>query len=169
MANYDTLTDLLIDQPERRLKRLEKNLIGELARLGDELKVVQQAIARKASAANSNGVAPIAPRKKAVGNTGPTGRFEGLSRQDLLRHAEQMNRPVFRAPDLQQYLATKGIDRRVEAIRTGLGRLAKDGLLVRTPDGAFAVHPANGDGHGTKVEAGISPASKVVRSDSAWP
>src|SRR6059058_4977964 len=80
LANYNTLTDLLIDQTERKLRRLETSITRELERLGGELKIVQAALARKARERESS----RATRRK------PT-NGDGLSRADLLTHVVAMD------------------------------------------------------------------------------
>jgi len=56
-----------------------------------------------------------------------------------------------KAPEVQKYLTTRGINRKVEAVRVALTRLARDGELRRLPDGSFVVPSTNG--HATRPEA----------------
>jgi hypothetical protein len=152
MADYTTLTDLLIDQSERKLHKLEANIIGEIERLGDELKLVRKALARKTRGSEAARSAPNAAKRK--GANGSKGRFDGLPRAELLALVVEMNKPAFRPADVRDFLMAKGIVRRVEAVRNGLMRLVNDGSLHRNADGSFAVHSSNGNGNGAKVEAG---------------
>lgn len=144
MANYGTLTDLLIDQPERKLKKLETSIVHEIERLGGELKIVRSALARKAR--EREGTTTAGPKRKPSNG-------EGLSRGDLLAHVIRMNRDAFRPADVRDYLTTQGIVRRVEAVRNSLVRLVDDGHLERTADGSFAVPVSSGNG--ARVEAGL--------------
>src|SRR5207253_1471490 len=96
MADYDSLTELLVDQSERKLKKLRANIVGEIERLGVELKVVDAALARKARVADPS--RPVRSRGRKDAN-GSTGRFDGLSRRELFDHALEMDKPAFKPTD----------------------------------------------------------------------
>jgi hypothetical protein len=159
MPDYDTLTELLVDQSERKLKKLRANIVGEIERLGVELKVVDAALAQQARAADPN--RPVRGRGRKDAN-GSTGRFDGLSRRELFEHALEMNKPAFKPTDLRDYLITKGIVRRVEAVRNSLVRLVEDGLLERTSDGQFAVPVSNGNGAENQTEEPVAGNLSLV-------
>jgi hypothetical protein len=144
MSSYETLIDLLVSQPPRKLKKLEASTVQEIERLGGELKTIREAMARQG---RERETVAARPKRK------PT-NSNGLSRGDVLAHVIRMNRPTFRPADVRDYLLTQGIDRRVEAVRNSLVRLVDDGHLERAADGKrFAVPPMNGNGNGAKVEA----------------
>ncbi len=122
MADYDTLTELLIAQPERKLQKLRNGIVTEIERLGVELRLVDEALTRKRSRGRSD---------------------------EALAHIKEIGHPV-KPPEVREVLVTKGIVRKVEAVRTAMTRLVSDGLLERTHDGRFAVP----NGNGARVEAG---------------
>jgi hypothetical protein len=157
MSSYETLIDLLVSQPPRKLRKLEASTVQEIERLGGELKTIREAMARQGRERET--VAPRPKRKPTNSN--------GLSRGDVLAHVIRMNKPTFRPADVRDYLLTQGIDRRVEAVRNSLVRLVDDGHLERAADGkSFALPPMNGNGNGAKVETD-SPGRESVLDSQA--
>jgi hypothetical protein len=114
----ETVTSLLDSLPERKLVKLRAGIAQEIGRLTVELRMVDEALTRK--------------------HSGIAGADEKLTRTDLLAHVAATGRPV-KPAEMQQILAAKGIVRTPEAVRVSLTRLVKDGKLVRTEDGLFAV------------------------------
>lgn len=137
MAN-ETLTEMLIGQPERKLLKLRHGIHNEITRLSMELRLVDEAIARKHA---RGGQVPSASR--------PTnGHADGMSRRDYYDALVEMGRPA-KPVELREFLIAKGIDRRTEAVRNSLMRLVDDGALDKRDDGTFAVR----DNGGSQVEA----------------
>jgi hypothetical protein len=114
----ETVGTLLDSLTERKLVKLRAGIAREAERLTVELRLVDDALARKRSGSPAND--------------------EKLTRTDLLAHVAEVGRPV-RPGEMQAILAGKGIVRTPEAVRVSLNRLVKDGKLVRDPDGLFAV------------------------------
>src|SRR5437773_42742 len=83
-----------------------------LARLGLELRFIDAALAEKAErrkdqdAADSNKAHPART----------PGRFQGMSRDELLRYIVAVGRPV-NPKEMQEILASSGINKRIEAVR----------------------------------------------------
>jgi hypothetical protein len=165
MADSLTLTDLLMSQTERKLTRMREAIVAERDRLGTELKLVDEALARK-----QRGKQPRTDeqRKPKPSNGGAAkspadGRFEGLSRDALYEYVAEYGQPV-KAPEMRDYLATKGIVRNVEAVRVALVRLTRDKRLTRYPDGRFAVPNGNGASphSGRPASSGELPGFEAV-------
>jgi hypothetical protein len=153
-----TLSDLLAAQGERKLRKMREGITRELERLRIELELVDTALMRKISA-KQNAATPsrradvVSPTGSVVFEAratvpvrGSNGGFTGLSREELFDFVVERGGTVT-APEMQAFLAKKGIEKNVEAVRVGLTRLAKDGRLIRE-QGRFAV------ANGAKVEAG---------------
>jgi hypothetical protein len=136
------LTDLLLTQSEAKLQRLRTGILSEIERLGLELRVVDEVLTRKRGAK-----ATVAAPKPSHTN----GRANELSRGELYAFVVEFGKPAKPTP-LAQFISTKGVPRRPEAVRNGLMRLVKDKKLVRLRDGSYAVPGKNGDG--AKSEAG---------------
>jgi hypothetical protein len=161
MAEIATVSHLLDAQPERKLRRLRDGILAEITRLQDEMRLVESALERKRSAHTpAVSTRPVGPHK-ANG-----GRFEGLAREELLRHVQAVGHPVT-APEMREILESKGIVRKTEAIRTGLARLVAREQLVRLSTGRFAVPNANGNGD--RVEAQTGPSSQTSLNDGYPP
>jgi hypothetical protein len=62
-------------------------------------------------------------------------------------------RKAYRRLGRREFLMTKGIVRKTEAVRVSLSRLEKSGRLSRTLDGKFAVPSSNGNGASPHAEA----------------
>jgi hypothetical protein len=147
MADYTTISEMLAGMPERKLHKMRGSIVTEINRLGIELRMVDDAIAKKTRGkAEKRAAVDRGTASETNGRTESSGQFEGLPRRDVLAHVVEMKRPSVRPQDVQQHLAAKGIVRTVEAIRVALTRLAADGALVRTADKGFAVPSGNGDG-----------------------
>jgi hypothetical protein len=134
MPDFDSVTELLIAQNERKLHKLRAGIVAEINRLGGELKLVDDALAKKRSRSS----AAATRSSPAEGSNGAS--REGLPRTELFEYVTEMGKPA-KAAQVRDFLLAKGIVRRVEAVRNGLVRLERDGALIRTPDGEFAVAP----------------------------
>jgi hypothetical protein len=148
MPQFDTVTELLVSQTERKLQKLRDSIVAEIQRLGLELKLVDEALNRKRSRARD--AVPVARTPQVKSGKGHA--HDGLPRSELLVYVTEMKRPV-KPSQVRDHLATKGIVRRVEAVRNGLIRLERDGTLTRLPDGRFAVPSKNGDGLEVKTDS----------------
>lgn len=163
MADHSTLTELLLAQSEKKLHKLRTGVMAEINRLGIELRLIEDAIAKKTKAKTQD--TAQAGRRGENGRSAEraqTGTFKGLSRGDLLEHMRAVRRPV-KPAEMQPILAEKGIAKNVEALRTAMHRLAKDGKLRRLDDGRF--EPTGSSNGAEGAEAGDplfgEPASEV--------
>jgi hypothetical protein len=132
MPDYETLTELLLNQSDAKLRKLRDGIVRKQQSLQFELHLVDEAIKERTRAKAS---------REGTGNGGQPS--EGLSRQKLFLYVQEMNRPA-KAAEVRAFLATKNIERRVEAVRNGLVRLEDDGLLERDSDGRFVVRKSDG-------------------------
>jgi hypothetical protein len=155
MADFATLSEMLAAQSERKLQKLREGITAEITRLGAELRIVDDALARKQRREKTP--APIREQTPTVilaesvqRRRGSNGKA-GLARTELLGYILAVDKPVTTA-EVQTILAGKGIIRTVEAVRVAMSRLEGDGSLVRLPDGRFAA-PSR-DGGGDEVESG---------------
>lgn len=142
MSDYTTLTAMLLDLSEPKLRRLRDGTRDELQRLSQELRFLEDVLARKQGAKE---------RAEVIGPESANGRANDLPRSDLYAYVVEYGKAVKPGP-LSRFLATKGVVRRPEAVRNGLNRLVADKKLVRLPDKSYAV--AGKHGGGTKNEAG---------------
>lgn len=133
--------------------RLRTSILNEIQRLGLELKFVDEALNRKrAQAGDTTARRRIAGRMNPVTTETRGGQGKGLPRQDLLAYVAEIGHPV-KPAEVRDFLATKGVERNVESVRTGLIRLYKDGELIRTEDLRYAVPVGNGNGATSQAEA----------------
>jgi hypothetical protein len=126
--------------------------LHEIQRLGLELKFVDEALNRKRAQKGDE-----TARRKVAGRMNPVttetrGQGKGLPRQDLLALVAAVGHPV-KPGELREILASKGIERNVESIRTALKRLLADGELNRTEGLRYYVPGSNGNGSSSPVEA----------------
>lgn len=153
VADYSTLSELLAAQSEKKLIKLKVSILSEIQRLGLELRLVEDALNRKGRNRVASAVAAIGNDRPALKTPNAAATNGGLSRADLLGYVREIGHPTTPA-EVRDFLASKGIVRRIEAIRVALSRLLKAGALVRTEEGKYAVPSSNGDG--AKVGSGGS-------------
>jgi hypothetical protein len=162
MADFNTVTELLISQTDRKLNNLRGSIVSEITRLQGELRLVEEALRRKRARSVHDTGAHVS---NVTTNGSGTTSFEGLPSHDLLAYVREVDKPVS-ASEMREVLEAKGITRTTEAVRTALTRLRKRGLLVRASDGRFAVPTTNTDG--TEVE-GPGLSSQVTLGDGYPP
>jgi hypothetical protein len=151
MPEFDTISQMLEAQGERKLQKLRTGIMERIDLLAAELKMVDAAIARKQRAKAAT----------AEGTTKNGGKAsDGLPRAELLRYVREVGHPV-KAAEMKDVLAKKGIIRRTEAVRNGLVRLERDGELARTKDGRFGVAGTSGDGGETEDQSLAGQVSLV--------
>lgn len=154
MAEQLTVSDLLAAQTERKLTKMRDGIISEMDRLRTELRFVDDALSKKRKPREAAPVdRPAESRKEQPKprRVSQSGQFEGLPRDELLRYVKEYGQPVS-APEMREYLTTKGIVRKTEAVRIALARLVRDGRLTRIETGKFAVPSTNGNGASPKAE-----------------
>jgi hypothetical protein len=161
MPDHSSVSDLLLAQTERKLVRMRAGILNEIDRLRIELKMVDEAIGKKKPRTAKAEPATSAPAQTTNGGK----PADGLSRAELLLHVSEVGHPV-KAAEMRDVLATKGIFRRVEAVRNGLVRLEGDGKLVRDSEGRFGVAGTGGGGGETEDQSLAGPVSLVEGADA---
>lgn len=137
MAEYSTLSGMLAAQGERKLVKLREGIVEEIDRLRIELKIVDDALGRKRRDKTTVENSDRSSRQTSGSNAG-----EGLPRTVLMAHIRDIGQREVTPSDVQAYLTLRGVDRSIEAIRTAMGRLARDGALERE-NGHFVVLPSD--------------------------
>jgi hypothetical protein len=129
VPEYNTLTDLLLGMSEPRLRRMRDGTRDEIQRLGQHLRIIEDALAQKQGAK---------ARDERVGGATANGRTT-ITRTDLYNYLVEYGQAA-KPSVLANYLATeKGVVRSQQAVRNGLVRLRKDGKVELTDDGSYAV------------------------------
>jgi hypothetical protein len=144
MAQPKTLTELLKSQPVEDVEALAGSLRGEISRLQEELRFVEDSLSgrrrsrRRRRTSEPDTTAGRPPRQ--------------MKREDIVPIVESFGRPVWPA-EVTQRLHDRGLDVSSNAVRTNMARLVtKDGLLVREQDGRYsAASAANGNGSGDSL------------------
>jgi hypothetical protein len=158
MAETGTLSDLLAAQSERKLIKMRDGIVSEMERLRLELRLVEGAISKKRKPSEETPVrqaGPVRLSASPVPRSERNGRFEGLPSDELLAYVMEIGQPV-RAPEVREYLLSKGIVRKLEAVRVALHRLEEKKKLVRDFEGRYIPVPAGQqelrEGDATQVE-----------------
>jgi|SRR5581483_12131219 len=120
MAPLRSVTDLLSEQSEETLLRMQESVEAELARLSVEAQQIEQALAKQARRQRSNGRGT-------------------LSKEQVFEVVERLGNPVT-ATEVHSLLKNgQGIDVSLNAVRNHLNRLVdKWHWLVRDDDGRYA-------------------------------
>ena len=127
---------------EAEIERLHdemRALDQKLDRLRLELPIVQDALDELPEEKR--------PRSSTSKRSG-AGQFRGLKRGDLFRYVQAAGKPV-KPAEMRDALAARGIEMKVEAVRTGMLRLERDGRLSRDSEGRFSPSSQNGQENGT--------------------
>lgn len=151
MPDYETLSQFLDAQTERKLQKMREGIRNKIDGLAGELRMVEAALTRKRP--------KVRAEPTAAATTTPKGRNGQLSRGELYQYLIEVGRPV-RPAEMRDFLAEKGILRRPEAIRNSLVRLEADGKLKRNSDGRFGVAGTGGDGAETEDQLLTGPVSE---------
>jgi hypothetical protein len=151
VPDFETLSQFLDAQTERKLQKMRDGIRGKIDNLATELQMVESALARKRPKVRAEpAVAPANGSKTRNGQ---------LSRAELYRYVVEVGHPV-KAAEMRTILAEKGIIRRVEAVRTSLVRLEADGKLKRGSDGRFGVAASGGVGAEAEDQFLAGPAEE---------
>lgn len=143
---------------EPKLRKLRDGTRDEIQRLSNELRFLEDALARKQGAKARVDAVPTV--------TAASGRSTDLSRDALHAYLVEYGEPA-KPKTLADFLATKGIVRSQQAVRNGLVRLMRDGRTVLLPDGSYAaVKPQT---VGAKKEAGPVGAGTSLQTSELQP
>lgn len=138
---------------EERLAELRDQLTDEIHALQLELTFVEAALSARPRRNRS------ASRQSKPSN-GASGRFAGIKRENVLALVKSHGQSV-KPAEMVSLFAARGQETNVEAMRTALNRLVKDGSLVKLDPSTFAV--PNGTG-----SAGHEPSGQIPQVGSAF-
>jgi len=141
---------------EERLAELRDQLVGEIDALQLELTFVEAALKPSRRSRPANG----SREGKRSGNA--PGRFAGIRRDEVLEVVRSHGRDV-KPADVVTLFAARGQETNVEAMRTALNRLVRDGALVKRDPSTFAVR------NGSIGSEGAGTPTQTEETDSLQP